>query len=448
MAENFASKQAEAVLGHGDQDRATHTDISNPDREGGRYADESGEKMKALAWMGKNDVRVVETSKPKIVDDHDAIVKVTGTTVCGSDVHLMHGVILQIEKGDILGHEFCGVVEAVGPAVKNLKPGERVVNSFVVSCGECKYCKQKLTTACEKTNASRLHEQLYGSRMGGIFGYSHFTGGYAGGQAEYVRVPLADNNLMKLPHSIPDEKGLYLADVLPTSYHSVSYTGVNKDDTVAIWGLGPIGMMACFWAFLKGAKRVIGIDNNWRTDYAKSKIDRLETINYTTLGEGETVPRKIHEMVPGGVDVSIDATGGEYAKGFMHKLELKIGAEQDTSEMINECLMSTRKFGTVGIIGDYVGFTNHFNVGSLMERGIKLIGCGQSPVHKYWQELLEMVEHGTVDPTIMLTHRFQLDDIAKAYHLQEKRESGLVKCFVETRFSPRRTEGTPELTRL
>lgn len=150
----------------------------------------------------------VETSKPKIVDDHDAIVRITGTTICGSDVHLMHGVILQVEKGDILGHEFCGVVESVGPAVAKLVPGERVVNSFVVSCGECRFCKQKLTTACENTNASMLHKQLYGSQMSGIFGYSHFTGGYAGGQAEYVRVPLADNNLMKLPHSVPDEKGI------------------------------------------------------------------------------------------------------------------------------------------------------------------------------------------------------------------------------------------------
>jgi threonine dehydrogenase-like Zn-dependent dehydrogenase len=192
---------------------------------------------------------------------------------------------------------------------------------------------------------------------------------------------------------------LFLSDVLPTAYHSVSYTGVKKDDCVAVWGLGPIGLMAWYWAFFKGAKRVIGIDNNWRTEYAKSKLERLETINYTTLAASETVPAKIHEMVSGGVDVSIDATGGEYAKGLAHKLELLVGAEQDTSEMLNECIVSTRKFGTVGIIGDYMGckcrqsmtfwqmeltaqVTNHFNVGSLMERGIKLIGCGQAPVHK------------------------------------------------------------------
>ena len=279
----------------------------------------------------------------------------TGTTVCGSDVHLMHGVIVQVEKGDILGHEFIGVVDAVGPAVTKLAVGDRVVNSFCISCGQCEFCKRKLTTACEKTNASALHAKLFGSRMGGIFGYSHLTGGYAGGQAEFVRVPLADNNLLKVPQGVPDEKALYLSDVLPTSFHSVDYTGVKEGDTVAVWGLGPIGFMACYWAKQRGAKRVIGIDNNWRTEYARSKIPGVETLDYSTLKSGETVPSKIHEMVPGGVDVSIDATGGEFGKGLAHKLELKLGVEQDTSEMVNECLYSTKKFGRVGIIGDYVG---------------------------------------------------------------------------------------------
>ncbi|KAK4170150.1 chaperonin 10-like protein [Cladorrhinum sp. PSN259] len=448
VAENLTAKLAETALGHDDQNKAAHTDISNPARDGGEWADPSGEKMKALAWMGKNDVRVIETAKPRIVDDHDVIVKVTGATVCGSDVHLMHGVVVQVEKGDVLGHEFIGVVESVGPAVTKLSPGDRVVNSFCISCGECEFCKRKLTTACEKTNASAVHAKLYGNRMGGIFGYAHLTGGYAGGQAEFVRVPLAENNLLKVPHSLPDEKALWLSDVLPTSFHAVDYTGVKEGDTVAIWGLGPIGFMACYWAKMRGAKRVIGIDNNWRTEYANEKIPGVETIDYSTLKSGETVPTKVHEMVPGGVDVSIDATGGEYAKSWTHKIEMKLGAEQDTSEMVNECIYSTKKFGTVGIIGDYVGFTNHFNIGALMELGIKLVGCGQAPVQKYWEMLLDMVEHGTVDPTIMLTHRFKLEDIAKAYTMQEKRQDGLVKCFVETRFSARRADGTPELTEL
>ncbi|KAL6874421.1 GroES-like protein [Trichoderma longibrachiatum] len=448
MAQNYMATQAEKVVGHSDQDRAAHTDIANPAREGGKYADPSGEKMKALVWMGKNDVRVVETSKPVIIDDHDAIVKITGSTVCGSDVHILHGQIVQTEKGDILGHEFCGIVESVGPAVQNVKPGTRVVNSFCISCGECEFCKKKLPTACEKTNASTLQKIMYSGQSSGIFGYSHFVGGYAGGQAEYVRVPLADNNLLKIPDSVPDEKGLYLSDVLPTSYHAVTYTGVKEGDTVAVWGLGPIGFMSCFWAFHKGAKRVIGIDNNWRTEYAKSKIKGLETINYKALGKDKTVPSKVHELVPGGVDVSIDATGGEYGKGWIHSLELAVGAEQDTSEMINEAIYSTRKFGRVGLIGDYVGFTNHFNVGAVMELGITLVGCGQAPVQRYWEELREKIEKGEVDPTIMVTHRFRIDDIAKAYYMQEKRQDGLVKCFVETRFSAPRAQGTPELTTL
>ncbi|KAB5533360.1 hypothetical protein GE09DRAFT_1206540 [Coniochaeta sp. 2T2.1] len=350
--------------------------------------------MKALVWMGKNDMRVVETSKPKIIDDHNAIVKITGTAICGSDVDIMHGVIVQMDKGDILGHDFC------------------------ISCGECEFCKKKLTTACERTNASRLHEKLDGGQMGGIFGYSHFTGGYAGDQAEYVL--------------------LYLCDILPTSYHSVANARVKEGGTVAIWGLGPIGLMACVWAFPKGAKRVIAIDNNWRPDFAKSKIGRLETINFSKLKSGETVPTKVHELVPSGVDVSIDATGGEYGKGWAHKLELMVGLEQDTSEIINECIYSTRKFGRVGIISDYVAFINHFNVGALMEYGITLVGCGQSPVQR---KLRDMVENRKVDPAIMLTHRFEMDDVANGYHMQERREDGLMKCFVETRFSAPRAEG-------
>ncbi|KAL1655477.1 hypothetical protein SLS61_001941 [Didymella pomorum] len=421
--QNFAAKQAEAALGHDDRNLVTQTDISNPDRDGGKYADPSGEKMLALTWMGKNDVRVQTVSKPRIVENHDVLVRVTGSTVCGSDVHLLHGVIVQTEKGDILGHEFCGIVEAVGSAVQERKVGDRVVNSFCVSCGNCRFCKQKLTTMCDKTNANKVQEMLYGEKLGGIFGYSHFVGGYAGGQAD-----------------VPFEKGLYLSDVLPTSYHSVTYTGVKEGDTVAIWGLGPIGFMACAWAFSKGAKRVFGIDNNWRTDFAKQKIPGLETINYEALGN-QTIPAKLHELVPGGLDVCIEASGGEYAKSWTHKLELMSGMEQDTSEMINEAIYSTRKFGRVGIISDYVGFTNHFNVGALMERGITLVGCD-------WDELLEKVESGEVDPTIMVTHRLSIEDIAKAYYMQEQRKGGLLKCFVQTRFSEPRAEGTPELKKL
>ncbi|KAF8246562.1 GroES-like protein [Wilcoxina mikolae CBS 423.85] len=449
MALNAASNLVETVLGRDSSHTVTSTEISNPDTKDAAAADPS-EKMQALVWMGKNDVRVVETSKPKLVEPTDVIIKVTGTTVCGSDMHLLHGVLLQLQKGDILGHEFCGIVEQVGSAVKDLKLGERVVNSFVVSCGSCRFCKQNLTTACERTNASSLHEQVYGSRTAGIFGYSHFVGGYAGGQAEYVRIPFADQNLLKLPDSVPDEKGLYLSDVLATSYHAIQDTAVYKDDVVAIWGLGPIGLLAAIFAFRAGASRVIGIDNNFRTSFAEKKIPGIEVINYSSLPRGRTVTAEIRGRVPGGVDVSIEAAGGEYAKGWAHYFELTVGAENDTSELINEAITSTRNFGRVGIIADYVGFTNHFNIGSLMERGIRLIGCGQTPVQKYWPELLRMVESGEVDPGVIVTHRIRFEDIAKAYYMHDKKEDGMVKVFAETKFSQPRAEGinTPELTKL
>ncbi|KAM0500652.1 hypothetical protein ACHAQF_008379 [Verticillium nonalfalfae] len=263
--------------------------------------------------------------------------------------------------------------------------------------------------ACEKTNASALHEQLYGSQLGGIFGYSYFTGGYADGHAEYVRVPPANNKLLKIPNSLPNDKGIYLSYVLHTSYHSVVYSRVKEGDNAAIWGLGPISLMASAWTYVRGDKQVIGIDSNWRCAYAESKIPGLKTINFRHLKATGTVPAKVHEILPGGAN------------------------------MIDEAIMSTQKFGAVGLIGGYVGFTKHFNVGSLMERGIRLVGCD-------WDEILEMVEKEKIDPTIMLTHRFKFDDITKAYHKQEKREMGLVKCFVETKFSTPAAAGTPALT--
>lgn len=278
----------------------------------------------------------VDVPKPRIIDSHDVIVKVTGSTVCGSDVHLMHGVIVQTEKGDILGHEFCGVIESVGPAVTKLSPGDRVVNSFCISCGECRYCKQKLPTACEKTNASRLHAEMYGGRLSGIFGYSHFVGGYAGGQAEFVRVPLAENNLMKLPDSVPDEKG------------RLEGLRLRISSSLGSWAF-PFSSLVLLLTSHSQKYRPVPLRRSAHV------LSRVETIHYELLKGDETVPTKLHEMVPGGVDVSIDATGGEYGKGFMHKLELATGMEQDTSEMVNEAIYSTRKFGRVGIIADYVG---------------------------------------------------------------------------------------------
>jgi threonine dehydrogenase-like Zn-dependent dehydrogenase len=407
--------------------------------------------MKALVWKGKNSVEVVEVPRPKIIEDRDVILKITGSTVCGSDLHLYHGTMLELQKGDILGHEFCGIVDEVGSAVKKVKKGDRVVASFQIACGECYYCQRKLSSQCSRTNASALMQSLYGGRTAGMFGYTHLTGGFAGGQAEYTRVPLGDVNLLKLPNDVPDERGLYLSDVIPTSYNAVHDTGVNEGDVVAVWGAGPVGEMVVAFALQAGAKRVISIDKvQWRIDRCvnmKQANGRVEGLNFEELPKGETVVSRLKKMVDDrGPDVAIDCVAGEYPKGWTHKVELAAGLETDTSEIVNEMIESVRNFGRCGITGVYAGYTNHFNIGSLMERGIRLIGNGQAPVHMYWEKLLEMIQKGEVEPLQMVSHRVRIDDLKKVYALFDKKEEHMQKVFVETRFSSPPVKGSPKLS--
>lgn len=392
----------------------------------------------------------VETPKPKVMEARDVILKVTGSTICGSDLHLYHGAVVELQKGDILGHEFCGKVESMGSAVKGLKEGDRVVASFQIACGECMYCKKKLSSQCERTNSNTVENAMYGGRTAGMFGYSHFTGGFAGGQAEYVRVPYGDVNLLKLPDDVPDEKGLYLSDVLATSWNCVVDTGVKEGDVVAIWGAGPIGHMCAEMSFTNGAKRVIMIDGGpgaWRLDLVKKTLPKVETVNFTDLPKGQSVTSVLKEMEHGGPDVALECVAGEYAKGWAHYFEMMSGAETDSSEIVNEMITSVKSFGRCGITGLYVGYTNHFNIGALMERGIRLIGNGQAPVHLYWEKLLQMIRNGKTDPGIMLSHRVLVDDMAKLYEQYNSR-NGLQKVFVQTKFSDPPAKGTPELTRL
>lgn len=270
---------------------------------------------------------------------------------------------MELQKGDILGHEFCGRVESFGPRVKNLQKGDRVVASFQIACGECMYCQQKLTSQCERTNSNNIQNSMYGGRTAGMFGYSHFTGGFAGGQAEYVRVPYGDTNLLKLPDDVPDEKGLYLSDVLGTSWNCVVDTGVKKGDVVAIWGAGPIGQMCAEFSFTNGAKRVILIDGGagaWRLDFVKSKLPKVETLNFTDLPAGTTVTSKLKEMEYGGPDVALECVAGEYAKGWAHYFEMLVGLETDTSEIINEMITSVKNYGRCGITGVYAGYVSYF----------------------------------------------------------------------------------------
>jgi len=444
MALSQAAYHAEQAIGHGDN-AVTAQDVTNPARDRARYGDTS-ETMKALTWMGKNQVQVVEVPKPRLLEDRDVILQVTGSTVCGSDLHLLHGSVVQLDKGDILGHEFCGIVESIGSAITTLRPGDRVVASFQIACGDCHYCAQKLSSQCERTNANTLENAMYGGRTAGMFGYSHFTGGFAGGQAEYVRVPFGDVNLLKLPDDVPDEKGLYLSDVVCTSWHCVVDTGVKEGDVVAVWGAGPIGQMVAEFAFLHGAKRVIVIDSNWRLDYVKSKCPRVETVDYSQLRGSKAVVSKLKDLVDGrGPDVALECVAGEYPKSWLHTLELATGLETDTSEILNEMIESVRNFGRVGVTGVYVGYTNHFNIGSVMERGIRFIGNGQAPVHLYWEDLLKRIQSGQIDPLKMLTHRVRVEDLDKVYADFDRKADGMQKVFVQTRFSAEPCEGCPAL---
>ena len=277
-------------------------------------------------------------------------------------------------------------------------------------------------------------------------------------------------NLLGLPDDVPDEKGLYLSDVLATSWHCVVDTGVNKDDVVAVWGAGPIGQTVVDFSFYHGASRVILIDGGdaaWRLDFVKSKTPRVETLDFTKLPKGESVTSQLKKMVHNGPDVALDCTAGEYAKGWAHYFETLLGMETDTSEMLNEMITALRPFGRIGVTGIYAGYvskfppalvlkdllivyyqTNHFNIGAIMQTGIRLIGNGQAPVHKYWEHLLDLVRRKEIDPLKMVTHRVKLEDIEKLYSQFEKREHGIQKVFIQTKFSSAPYPETPELTEL
>jgi len=432
MAMNLAAKVAEKAMG----DVPTSTTQA-------MYQHPTGEKMKANVWHGKQDVRVDLVQKPQIVEPKDALIKVTGTTVCGSDLHLYNGEIMQLEEGDILGHEFCGVIESVGSQVRGLRVGQRVVASFQIACGQCEYCKKGLTSMCDTTNKSSVQNAMYGHRFAGLFGYSHFAGGFAGGQSEYVRVPFADNNLLPIPEGVPDERALYLSDIVSTSHHACKRAHIKEGQTVGIWGLGPIGLLCARWAKLMGAGRVIGIDNvEDRLRFARKHLG-VEPINFD---KGDTV-KQVQDLVPGGLDRTIDCAAFRYAKGIMHRVERALALETDTSEIVNEQIKCVKKFGRIVLIADYAGLTNHFNIGAVMEKGIALIGGGQAPVQKYWKMLMdEYIVTGKFDPTIILSHRFSLDEFPDIYRAFNDKKGGILKVFVETKHSFPRAEGTPLLT--
>lgn len=311
---------------------------------------------------------------------------------------------------------------------------------------------------CDKTNKSSLQEKLYGKPFAGLFGYSHFAGGFAGGQAEWVRCPFGDANLLKIPDNLPAEKALYLSDIIPTSYHAVVCAEVKEGKSVAIWGAGPIGLLASKWSKLAGARRVIVIDHvKERLELAKNKIG-CDVINFE---EDSDVVSTIYRLEPDGVDCCIDAAAYRYTKTIMQSVQRAVGLETDSSEVVNEALRAVKKAGVISVVADYAAYTNQFLIGALMEKGITFRGTGQTPVVKYWKgefkhplklpyliiaELLKKVESGEFDPTIILSHRFKLDEMSEVYAAFDKKEMGIMKTFFETKFSAPRTEGTPELS--
>src|SRR5215208_4392515 len=374
--------------------------------------------MRANCWYGKKDVRVEQVPDPKILNRRDAIVKITSTAICGSDLHLYNGFMPTMEKGDILGHEFMGELVEVGPDVKNRKVGDRVVVSFPISCGNCFFCQQEMYTLCENSNPNAwMAEKMFGHSPCGIFGYSHLTGGFAGGQAEYARVPFADVGTLKIPEGLSDEQVLFLSDIFPTGYMGAEMCDIQPGDTIAVWGCGPVGQFAMASAFLLGAERVIGIDRfPYRLQMARDKAG-AETINY----EETDVIDALKEMTGGrGPDACIDAVGMEaHGHGPMFAFDRAMHAarmETDRPLALREAIKACRNGGTVSVIGAYGGCIDRFPMGSIMNRSLT-IKAGQCHVQRYMQPLLEHIQNGDIDPTFIITHTLPLEQAPHGYDI-------------------------------
>ena len=386
--------------------------------------------MKAICWHGTNDVRVDTVPDPKILTTRDAVIQVTSTAICGSDLHLLNGFIPTMESGDILGHEFMGDVVAVGTDVPNLKKGDRVVVPFTIACGACWFCRATLFSACDNSNPNAgMAEKLFGSSGSGLFGFAHVNGGYAGGQAEYVRVPFADVGPIKVPESLTDEQVLFLSDIFPTAYMAAQNCNIQPGDTVAIWGAGPVGLLAIRCAYLLGADRVISIDSI-AIRLAKAKSAGAETLNYQEVD----VLAKLKEMTGGrGPDSCLDAVGleahGTSLDAVYDRAKSAVGIETDRTHVLRQAIQACRKAGTVSIPGVYAGFVDKFPLGVAFAKGLTL-KMGQTHVQRLTKPLLDLIEKGAIDPSFIITHRVKLADGPAAYQTFKKREDDCVKVVM------------------
>ncbi|HEY6399891.1 MAG TPA: zinc-dependent alcohol dehydrogenase [Blastocatellia bacterium] len=387
--------------------------------------------MKANCWYGKQDVRVVDVPDPKILNKQDAIVKITTTAICGSDLHLYNGFIPTMEKGDVLGHEFMGEVVEVGSEVRKLKVGDRVVVSFAISCGACFFCDREMYSLCENSNPNAwLAEKLFGHSTAGLFGYSHLTGGFAGGQAEYARVPFADVGAFKVDSGLTDEQVLFLSDIFPTGYMAAENCDIKVGDTVAVWGCGPVGQFAIRSAFMLGAERVIAIDR-FRERLRLAEAGGAETINY----EEADVYDALTEMTGGrGPDSCIDAVGLEAHKpGLTYiydRAKQSMMLESDRPLVLREAIMACRNGGVVSVPGVYGGFDDKIPLGALMNKALT-IKTGQTHVQRYFRPLLEKIVNGEIDPSFVVTHSLRLDEAPGGYDMFLKKQNDCVKVVLK-----------------
>lgn len=387
--------------------------------------------MKANCWHGKRDVRVEQVPDPAILNPGDAIIKVSSTAICGSDLHLYNGVVPTMEQGDILGHEFMGEVVEVGAAVRKLAVGDRVVVPFPIACGRCFFCEQQLYSVCENTNPNAyMAEKMWGHSGAGIFGYSHLTGGYAGGQAEYVRVPFADVGPIKVPDELPDEQVLFLSDILPTGYMAAEACGITPGQVVAVWGCGPVGQFAIQSALLLGAERVIAIDHYPERLRMARELSGAETLHFDAVD----VPDALRAMTGGrGPDACIDAVGMEaHGSGISYlydRLKQTMKLESDRPTALREALMACRNGGVVSVPGVYGGFSDKIPFGSIMNRALT-IKTGQTHVQRYMQPLLERIQRGELDPGAIISHHLRLDEAPHGYEIFQKKQEQCIKVVL------------------
>ena len=389
--------------------------------------------MKALCWHGTGDVRVDTVPDPKILESRDAIVKITATAICGSDLHLYGGLMPTMQSGDVLGHEFMGEVMEVGPAAASkLKPGDRVVVPFTISCGSCFFCQKGLFSLCDTSNPNaEIARKAMGHSPAGLFGFSHMLGGFAGGQAEYVRVPFADVGPIRISLGLRDEQVLFLSDIFPTGYMAAENCGMEPGDTIAVWGCGPVGQFAIQSAWMLGAGRVIAIDRVPERLRMAEKDGKAETINL----EHEGVYDRLMDMTMGrGPDRCIDAVGTEAHAGgsvdaVLDKAKVAVYLGTDRPHVLREAILCCRKGGTISIPGVYVGMVDKIPFGAAMNKGLTL-KMGQTHMRKYMGPLLERIQKGDIDPSFVITHRLKLNDAPAAYQTFRDKKDGCIKVVM------------------